>query len=575
MSAMATSAYEWADIDWAMVQRRVYKLQRRIFKASSRGAVKTVHKLQRLLMSSWSAKCLAVRKVTQDNRGKKTAGVDGIKSLSPHRRVQLVALLHLKAKAKPTRRVWIPKPGSTEKRGLGIPVMGDRAGQALVKLALEPEWEAHFEPNSYGFRPGRSCHDAIAAIHSSIQHTPKYVLDADLAKCFDRINHQALLEKLHSFPALRRTIKGWLKAGVMDGVDFSPTPEGTPQGGVASPLLANIALHGLEAAITSAFPLKRWNGRIHEGWKAQVIRYADDLVILHRDLGVIEQCRVLAAEWLQGMGLELKPSKTRITHTLREHDGNVGFDFLGFNIRQHPVGRKRSSKQVNGQPLGFITIVTPSKEARQRHLAAIRDVVRKNRAASQARLIDRLNPVIEGWAHYYAKVNSYKTFHAMDHHTFLKLRRWANRRHPKKSKHWVAERYWHITSEGKWDFHVTAGPRLRKHTQTSCTHYHVKVRDTKSAFDGDWAYWATRLGRHPELPQTEARLLKRQNGRCRWCGLLFTSEDVLEIDHIVPLVLGGKDTLTNKQLLHGHCHDAKTTTDGSRVAKGTRDNRAR
>jgi RNA-directed DNA polymerase len=360
----------------------------------------------------------------------------------------------------------------------------------------------------------------------------------------------------------------------MEGVDLSPTHEGTPQGGVASPLLANIALHGLETAITSSFPTKRWNGRIKEGWKAQVIRYADDLVILHRDLGVIEQCRALATGWLQGMGLELKPSKTRITHTLREHEGNVGFDFLGFNIRQHPVGKKYSSRQVNGQPLGFITIITPSKEARQRHLGAIRDVIRKNRMASQAILIERLNPLIVGWANYHARVNAYRTFHIMDHLTYVKLRRWANRRHPKKSKRWIAERYWHVQSEGHWHFHVTGGARLRKHIETSCAHYHTKVQGTKSVYDGDWAYWATRLGRHPALTQTEAQLLKWQKGRCRWCGLRFTTEDLLEIDHIRPLSTGGKDKLTNKQLLHGHCHDAKTAVDGSTATRGARDKRA-
>jgi RNA-directed DNA polymerase len=247
-TSLKTTA-EWRSINWKKLERRVFKLQKRIYRASERGDIKALRKLQKMLMKSWSAKTLAVRRVTQDNQGKKTAGVDGVKSLTPKQRLDLVSKLHLGTKASPTRRVWIPKPGTEEKRPLGIPTMKDRALQALVKLALEPEWEARFEPNSYGFRPGRSCHDAIGAIFLSIKHKAKYVLDADIAKCFDRINQRKLLHKLNTFPTMRRQIKSWLKAGVMDGKELFPTSEGTPQGGVISPLLANIALHGMEYRI--------------------------------------------------------------------------------------------------------------------------------------------------------------------------------------------------------------------------------------------------------------------------------------------------------------------------------------
>ncbi len=185
---------EWHEINWRKSERIVYKLQKRIYQASNQGDVKTVRKLQRILMKSWYARILAVRKVTQDNQGKKTAGVDGVKSLTPKQRISLSEKLKLDTKVKPTRRVWIPKPGTDEKRLLGIPTIHDRALQSLVKLALEPEWEAIFEPNSYGFRPGRSCHDANEAIFSAIHNKAKYVLDADIAKCFDRINHEALLK---------------------------------------------------------------------------------------------------------------------------------------------------------------------------------------------------------------------------------------------------------------------------------------------------------------------------------------------------------------------------------------------
>src|SRR6476646_7721491 len=225
----------WNTIPWKKAEREVFKLQKRIYQASLNDNSRTVHKLQRLLMKSWWACLLAVRRVTQDNQGKHTAGIDGVKNLAPAKRLELALKLKhdpFNPKAQPVRRVWIAKRGTTEKRGLGIPTMENRAHQALAKLALEPEWEARFEPNSYGFRPGRSAHDAIKAIRLSIRDKPKYVLDADLAKCFDRINHQALLTKLHTFPKLRRLIKAWLVAGIMERLEKHSSTQGVPQGGV-------------------------------------------------------------------------------------------------------------------------------------------------------------------------------------------------------------------------------------------------------------------------------------------------------------------------------------------------------
>jgi retron-type reverse transcriptase/5-methylcytosine-specific restriction endonuclease McrA len=270
--------YGWNTLRWPKIQRDVFKLQKRIYQASRRGDVKRVRKLQRLLLRSWSARLLAVRRVTQDNRGKKTAGVDGVKSLTPPQRLTLAENLKLEGRAKPVRRTWIPKPGSDEKRPLGIPIMADRARQALVKAALEPEWEARFEANSYGFRPGRSAHDAIKAIYGATGEKAKWVLDADIAKCFDRINHQALLAKINTSPTLRRQIKAWLKAGVMAEGKLFPTEAGTPQGGTISPLLANIALHGLELMIIRHFPrhhakLKETIRRHRGGSQANLIRH--------------------------------------------------------------------------------------------------------------------------------------------------------------------------------------------------------------------------------------------------------------------------------------------------------------
>ncbi len=431
--------YAWQDIPWGKVERGVFKLQRRIYRASRRGDVKTVHKLQRLLMKSWHAKLLATRRVTQDNRGKRTAGVDGVKSLIPPQRLRLAQTLSLSPKVQPVRRVWIPKPGTTDCRPLGIPVMRDRAGQALAKLALEPEWEAKFESNSYGFRPGRSCHDAIAAIHASINQQDKYVLDADIEKCFDRIDHQALVTKLHTVPALRRTITAWLKAGVMDGEELFPTQTGAPQGAVLSPLLMNVALHGLETAITMAFPAYRDGHR----WRPRVIRFADDLVIFHRDSQAIVQAQDIASRWLQEMGLTLKASKTRIGHTLHPVGGSVGFDFLGFHVRQYPVGSTKTGKTGQGIPLGFTTLIKPSKAGQHKHLRQMHAEVRKLRASSQEVLIHRLNPIIGGWSKYYATVAAKKTFVGMDTVLYANLRRWARRRHPDKSRWWISEKYWH------------------------------------------------------------------------------------------------------------------------------------
>jgi RNA-directed DNA polymerase len=305
--------------------------------------------------------------VSQDNQGKKTAGVDGIKSLTPDQRLDLVNQLRLSGRAKPTRRVWIPKPGCEgEKRPLGIPTMSDRALQALVKLALEPEWEARFESNSYGFRPGRGCHDAIEAIYNGTFLKAKYVLDADISKCFDQINQEKLLAKLNTFPMLRRQIQAWLKSGVMDAGQWFATSAGTPQGGVISPLLANIALHGMEERIKQAFP--RWDAK--RGGHCQVphlIRYADDLVVLHADLTIVQPCQQMLSEWLTQRGLTLHPSKTRITHTLNPHDGSVGFDFLGFTVRQFPAGKYHTAHNAYGTPLGFKTLIQPSSRSIQRH----------------------------------------------------------------------------------------------------------------------------------------------------------------------------------------------------------------
>jgi len=429
--------------------------------------------------------------------------------------------------------------------------MYDRALQTSVRLALEPEWEARFEPNSYGFRPGRSCQDAIDAIHKTICQKAKYVLETDIAKCFDRIDHTALLKKLNPTPSLRRQLKGWLKSGVIDEGKLYPTESGTMQGGTISPLLANVALHGLETAIVAGSSYKRS--------RPNVIRYADDLVILHKDLGVIKQSQEVASEWLKEMGLELKPSKTHITHTL--YGKQPGFDFLGFHVRQYPMGKTRSGKNSHGRLLGFKTHIRPSKAAIQRHVEKLRDTIDTHKHSKQETLIKVLNPLIIGWSNYYSHVVSSATFNKVDHIVYSMLRGWAVHRHPNKRRHWIMSKYWRMADGKGWIFQPpNEGHQLRQHSQTRIQR-HVKVQGTRSLYDGDWVYWSRRLGRHPEVSTRTARLMKRQQGKCRECGQYFMDGDKMEVDHIIPKAIGGSDTIYNLQLLHRHCHDMKTSGD--------------
>lgn len=547
---------EWKNIDWRKLERVVFKLQKRIYQASQRGDVHAVRRLQKTLMKSWSAKALAVRRVTQDNQGKKTAGVDGVKSLTPKQRLELVDQLRINRKAKPVRRVWIDKPGKAEKRPLGIPTMYDRATQALAKAALEPEWEAKFEPNSYGFRPGRSCHDAIAQIFNAIKYKPKYVLDADIAKCFDKINHEALLNKINTFPTMRRLIKSWLKAGVVDWSGYanrnkgitSPTLEGTPQGGVISPLLANIALHGMENRLKQF--AETLPGRKQQNRRAlAVIRYADDFVVLHEDLAVINKCRQIVSEWLSGMGLELKPSKTRLSHTLIEHEGAVGFDFLGFTIRQTPVGKYRTGHNPQGIPLGYKTIITPSLEKQKAHTDRIGAIIKQHKDAPKAALIARLNPVIRGWSNYYAPVVCKRIFQSVDHITFHQLMGWANHRHRTKTD---TLNNWKPIKSRKWVFATNDGLELVDHADTPKVEY-TKVQGEKSPYDGDWVYWSMRRGQYPGTPKQVTELLKKQKGKCGHCGLYFNMDSLLETHHVDGN--HNNNRRSNLMAVHRHCHD--------------------
>jgi RNA-directed DNA polymerase len=568
VKTMGNHKVNWKDINWKKFQRHVFRLQKRIFKASQRGDVGEMRRLQKLLMKSFAAKCLAVRRVTQDNQGKSTAGVDGVKSLTQNERLELVETLKLGTKAKATRRVMIPKPGKAEKRPLGIPTMSDRALQCLVKLALEPEWEARFEPNSYGFRPGRSTHDAIGTIFSSIAQKPKYVFDADISKCFDRIDHKALLYKLNTFPALRRQVKSWLKAGYILNHQWEPTYAGTPQGGVISPLLANIAMHGMEQHIRNCF--KSNSTSKHE---LGVVRYADDFVILHKDLKVLEVCIKGASEFLASIGLELHPEKTKIVHTLNSYGSHKpGFNFLGFNIRQYNIGKHQGRKKRD-----YVTLIKPQKEKVQAHHQKLADIIVKMKGMPLAALIGKLNPIIKGWSNYYRAVVSKETFGKLDQLLYWNLRNWGKRRHPTKTGKWVYERYWHRIHQGDYDAMTFSTSQegknpcwLLSHARTPIVR-HKKVKGAKSPFDGDLIYWSTRLGEHPEMDATVAKLLKRQEGKCAYCRLNFMDGDLMEKDHTVEKRFGGKNSFDNLQLLHRHCHDKKTAMMSVLASSGVKE----
>ncbi len=533
MNPVFMPRYEWNTLPWKHIQVKVFKLQRRIYRASQRGKVKLVHRLQRLLVKSWYARLLAVRRVSQDNTGKRTAGVDGIKLLTPSQRLQLAQTLSQFSRPRPLRRIWIPKPGKTEKRPLSIPTMRDRATQALIKLALEPQWEAKLEPNVYGFRPGRSCQDAIEAIYRSILRQPKYVLKVDICGCFDNISHDAILKKCKAPIWMRRLLKAWLKCGVLDG-GFHPTQSGSPQGGVISPLTALIALHGLETRIKS---LGTYTYPIY------MVAYADDMVVLARREKDIYRAKAELEKQLLKIGLKLHPQKTIITHTLLGE--NAGFNFLGYQVRQYPTSKYASKS-------GYKTLITPSKDSIQRHGRYLKQIIRAHKGAKQSELIGRLNPIISGWCQYFRNSASSKAFAKLSAQLFHQLWSWAKHRHDNLNAHQIASRYWLVNSGGGWVFQAKDGIKLRLHRETHF-YRHIKVKGNRSPYDGDWIYWGTKLRHYPGISPLNSYLLHRQDGKCNYCGLNFLPNDRIEAHHLD----GNHDNnrRDNLALLHGHCHD--------------------
>jgi len=574
----------WNTVPWPEVNEYVSRLQYRIYKASQKNDLRKVFQLQKKLLRSNAARLLAVQIVTTRNKGKSTAGVDRKVMTQPSEKFALAMALKLDAKAEKIRRVWIPKPGKVEKRPLGILTIEDRAKQALAKLALEPEWEARFEPNSFGFRPGRSCHDAIEAIFLSLHHdVHKWVFDADIRKCFDKINHDALLSKLNTFPAMRKQVRAWLRAGILEGYANEPknldvvpraTKEGTPQGGIVSPLLANIALHGLETHLkkyveSQPKPHPGANRGVIAKRKAlTIVRYADDFVLLHRNKEILESCVEETKRWLMSVGLEISEKKSAL------RDCRGGFLFLGFQIiqvRKVTVGR-------------YKTKITPSKQKRINFLKKIREVIQKNKSASSYNLIQILRPKIIGWANYYRFCECKDAFSTMTDQIFRKLRAWAFSRARKGRMYWKEKFFpsgktysydgrlykdnWVFVGQMK-DKNGVLKTNFLPHIGWVASKKYVKVLDDESPYSHS-IYWALRARKYSTwLPVRIGNLLRRQKGKCTYCKKAFCEMDRQnwQVDHVIPRSRGGPDAYSNLQLLHRACHVSKTREDISKYGK--------
>lgn len=566
----------WGDVNWALVQGRLSRQQRRVYRASMEGNRSKVHAIQRRIIQSLDARLMAVRRVTTENLGRNTSGVNRVRPFSHDNQMKIVSKLKLDGKASTIRRTYIPKPGKSEMRPLGIQTIEDRAKQMLVKLALEPEWEAKFEANSYGFRPGRSCHDAIAAIFLLLRGKTRYVLDADIQKCFDRIDHEKLLKKLDTFGSMESQIAAWLKADIMVGYADKPdeifqSMEITPQGGVISPLLANIALHGLEQYIKDWYATEWYDltGRDSQvairDRKRQVgmIRYADNFVITAPEKADIDAIRQITSVWLEEeVGLEFSQAKTSIVHS------SNGFEFLGFRII--------SVKQPDGK---YRLRIRPSNASKARLIQRTRSIIQSNRSASSYSLILLLSPRIIGWANYFRYSQCQKDFSKMDYTIYNQVRAWVFRRKSKglasrtklKLKYFPEGKQYIFRGKAYRNNWVLTGQAKAKHGKVKenflpkmswvASTQHIKIKETASPYDGNHLYWAQRTEKYSGYSYRVCKLIQMQKGKCVRCGQHFQPSDVIEADHIIPSAVGGRDTYSNLQALHKHCHIQKSRID--------------
>jgi len=506
---------QWDRINWRAQEEQVRRLRQRIFTASQEQDWPRVRNLQKLMLRSRANTLVSVRQVTQRNTGRKTAGIDGEVALTPEARADVAVRVHQSITSwcpRAVRRVYVPKASNRAKlRPLGIPVLMDRCHQQRVRHALEPEWEARFEPKSYGFRPGRSCQDAVAAIFITCAGPMAkrvWALDSDLAAAFDKIDHSHLLRQLGSFPA-RDMIRDWLKAGVFEaGKGFAPTQEGTPQGGVISPCLLNVALHGLEEAAGVRYQTSGTRaGQVMPG-SPVAIRYADDVAVLCHSQEQAGQVKARLAEWLAPRGLAFNEDKTKVVCL------DEGFDTLGFNVRRYD--RK--------------LLIKPSKAAVRRLRERLAAEMRALRGGNAMAVIARLNPIIRGWAAYYRGVVSSRLFRWLDSYLFKLLYKWARWRHSNKPKFWITGRYFGKFNKFRDDHWVfgdrDSGAYLVKFSWTAIER-HVQVKGAASPDDPALAeYWAKRREKvKPPLDRYTLWLLTSQHGLCPLCGDYLLSAD--------------------------------------------------